>query len=102
MEMVKAFALRIISRILSYNLDKDKSAFSNFRELCMYIQDTLIMLKYTFNASKCLSRFIANSSSCTTTELSKLLTSCLTAVKAQVIKYCETVYERSGEICSGL
>ena len=40
-------------------------------------------------------RFIANSSSCTTTELSKLLTSCLTAVKAKVIKYCETVYERS-------
>ena len=27
------------------------------------------------------SRFIANSSSCTTTELSKLLTLCLTAVK---------------------
>ena len=26
-------------------------------------------------------RFIANSSSCTTTELSKLLTSCLTAIK---------------------
>ena len=42
-------------------------------------------------------RFIANSSSCTTTELSKLLTSCLTAVKAKVIKYCETVYERSGK-----
>ena len=41
-------------------------------------------------------RFIANSSSCTTTELSKLLTSCLTA-KAKVIKYCETVYERSGK-----
>ena len=40
-------------------------------------------------------RFIANSSSCTTTELSKLLTSCLTAIKAKVIKYCETVYERS-------
>ena len=39
-------------------------------------------------------RFIANSSSCTTTELSKLLTSCLTAIKAKVIKYCETVYER--------
>ena len=39
-------------------------------------------------------RFIANSSSCTTTELSKSLTSCLTA---KVIKYCETVYERSGE-----
>ena len=42
-------------------------------------------------------RFIANSSSCTTTELSKLLTSCLIAIKAQVIKYCETVYERSGK-----
>ena len=31
-------------------------------------------------------RFIANSSSCTTTEISKLLTSCLTAIKAKVIK----------------
>ena len=41
--------------------------------------------------------FIANSSSCTTTELSKLLTSCLTAVKKHVIKYCEKVYERSGK-----
>ena len=40
-------------------------------------------------------RLIANSSSCTTTELSKLLTSCLTAIKAKVIKYCETMYERS-------
>ena len=42
-------------------------------------------------------RFIANSSSCTTTELSKLLTSCLTAVKKHVIKYCKKVYERSGK-----
>ena len=41
--------------------------------------------------------FIANSSSCTTTELSKLLTSCLTAIKKHVIKYCEKVYERSGK-----
>ena len=46
--------------------------------------------------------FIAISSSCTTTKLSKLLTSCLTAIKAKVIKYCEIVYERSGQICSGL
>ena len=37
-------------------------------------------------------RVIANSSSFTTTELSKLLTSCLTAVKKHVIKYCEKVY----------
>ena len=42
-------------------------------------------------------RFVANSSSCTTTELSKLFTSCLTAIKAKVIKYRETVYERSGK-----
>ena len=41
--------------------------------------------------------FIANSSSCTTTELSKLLTSCLTTIKNLVIKYCEKVYERSGK-----
>ena len=43
-------------------------------------------------------RFIANSSSCTTAELSKLLTFCLTAIKAKVIKYCDIVYERSGKI----
>ena len=42
-------------------------------------------------------RFIANSSSCTTTELSKLLTSFLTTIKNHVIKYCEKVYERSGK-----
>ena len=42
-------------------------------------------------------RFIANFSSCTTTELSKLLTSCLNAVKKHVIKDCEKVYERSGK-----
>ena len=39
-------------------------------------------------------RFIANSSSCTTTVLSKLLTSCLTAVKKHWIRYYDTVYER--------
>ena len=41
------------------------------------------------------SRFIANSSACTTTELSIRLTSCLTAIKNHVIKYCTTVYERN-------
>ena len=43
------------------------------------------------------SRFIANSSACTTTELSILLPSCLTAMKNHVIKYCTTVYERNGK-----
>ena len=42
-------------------------------------------------------RFIANSSSCTSTELSKLLTSCLTAIKSHVIRNCETVYETSNK-----
>ena len=41
--------------------------------------------------------FIANSSAFTTTELSILLTSCLTAIKNHVIKYCTTVYERNGK-----
>ena len=43
------------------------------------------------------SRFIANSSECTTTELSILLRSCLTAIKYHVIKYCTTFYERNGK-----
>ena len=42
-------------------------------------------------------RYIANSSACTTTELSFVLTSCLTAIKNHVIKYCTTVYERNGK-----
>ena len=42
-------------------------------------------------------RLIANSSSCTTTELSKLLTSRLTAIKSHVIRYCETVYGTSNK-----
>ena len=40
--------------------------------------------------------FITNSSSCTTTSLSKVSTSCLTAVKNHWIKYCEKTYEREG------
>ena len=42
-------------------------------------------------------RFVAISSLCTTTELSKFLTSCLTAVKKHVIKYCEKVCGRSSK-----
>ena len=43
------------------------------------------------------SRFIANSSSCTTTELSIILNLCLIAIKNHVIKYCEIVFERNGK-----
>ena len=45
--------------------------------------------------SFCIS-FSGLSSSCTTTVLSKLLTSCLTAVKKHWIRYYDTVYERDG------
>ena len=48
-----------------------------------------------------MARFVANSSSCTTTELSNLLSSCPTTIKNHVIKYCEKVYERSGKIFLG-
>ena len=47
-------------------------------------------------------RFIANSSSCATTELSILLTSCLAAIKNHVFKYCKIVYERNGKNHFGL
>ena len=42
------------------------------------------------------SRVIANFSSCTTAELSKLLTSCLTAVKNHLIRYYDTCIKRDG------
>ena len=41
--------------------------------------------------------FIANSSACTNTELSIILTSWLTALKNHVIKYCATANERNGK-----
>ena len=41
-------------------------------------------------------RFISSASSCTTTELSKLLTSCLTKIKEHVQFYCNKTYENSG------
>ena len=47
-------------------------------------------------------QFVANSSSCTTTELSKLLTSCLTAVINHVIRYCEKFMKGQVKICFGL
>ena len=65
-----------------------KTAKTSFLRCTGYIS----FMKKTYEA-----RFIANSSSCTTTERTKLLTSCLTAVKTHVIRYCEKVYERSGK-----
>ena len=48
-----------------------------------------------FHKQPYMSRFIANSSSCTTTELSKFLSSCLTTIKNRDIKYREKVKKRS-------
>ena len=45
----------------------------------------------------CKSRFIAKSSSCTTTELSIILPSCITAIRNHVIKYCTTIHERNSK-----
>ena len=66
--------------------------FFFFFFFCIFMRANLLtcLLKYIIN-------FKFNSSSCTTIELSKLLTSCLTAVKNHVIRYCEKVYERSGK-----
>ena len=49
------------------------------------------------HGTPCGARFIANSSSCTATELSKLLTSCLAAVGGRVMGCCGRVCERSGK-----
>ena len=63
-------------------------AKTNFlRCTCMYWLPKLHKRPYK-------ARFIANSSSCTTTELSKYY--CL-PVKSHVIRYCETVYETSNK-----
>ena len=41
-------------------------------------------------------RFIAGSSSCTTTKLSKLITECLKLVKCHCTAYCKPILERTG------
>ena len=67
---------------------------------CYLMRTIANFIRYTSNKlhkQPCKSRFIANSSTCTTTELSVLLTSCLTAIKNNDIEYCTTVYERNGK-----
>ena len=68
---------------------------------CLFMRTIASFLRYTaylnFINGPINRRFIANSSACTTTELSIILTSCLTAIKKHVIKYCTTVYERNGK-----
>ena len=63
--------------------------------LCLWLSLDFSLI-FFFHKRLYKARFIANSSSCTTTVLSKLLTSCLTAVTKLWIKYYNTVYERDG------
>ena len=48
------------------------------------------------------SRFIANSSACTTTELSILLTSCLTAIKTMLLNIAQQFMKEMVKIYFGL
>ena len=50
----------------------------------------------TLHKKRYQARFIANSSACTTVNISILLTSCLTAIKEHVRKYCDKAYGNSG------
>ena len=61
---------------------------------CLLMKTTTSFQRYTGPYN---SRFIANSSLCTTTDLSILLTSCLILIKNHDIKYCTPVYERNGK-----
>ena len=74
------------SNKLPYKFDVNVNAKTNFLR-CIWLPK---LHKRSYKA-----RFIANSNLCTTTELSRLLTSCLNVVKSRVIRYYETVYERS-------
>ena len=65
---------------------------------CLLIRTIASFLRYTGYLNFINDPFIANSSACKTTELSILLTSCLTAIKNHVIKYCTIVYERNSKI----
>ena len=49
-----------------------------------------------------MSRFIAHSNSCATTELPILLTSCLSAIKNHGVKCCETVLRGIVKVYFGL
>ena len=73
---IKNLLMRIMACFLRYN------GYINFIRYHMFIRYYM-------------SRFIANSSSCTTIALSITLTSCFTGIKKQIIKHCEKRYEKS-------
>ena len=73
---------------------------------CLLMRTTASFLRYTDNLNFIngpINRvLLLNYSASTTTELSIFFTSCLTAIKNHVIKYCTIVYERNGKIYFGL
>ena len=90
--------------LLSFSKDYNNQEGSTFLHFALCLILAYICMKFNedilsrfFHKRPYKSRFIANSSACTTTELSILLTSCLTAIKNHVIKYCTTVYKRNGK-----
>jgi hypothetical protein len=82
-DVVSAHALQIIKFRISVGLKQD-------RVPTMYWLPGMYKTPYK-------ARLITNCSSCTTTGLSVLLTSCLTAIKEHVIRYCENVFETTGK-----
>ena len=72
---------------------------------CVLIRTIASFLRYTGYLnfiSYPIGRFVANSSSCTTTELSILLTSCLTAIKTMLFNIVQQFMNEMVKICFGL
>ena len=82
-------------KIAITSLGEERANLSAFRTFVWYALVWFCLFPFPLGVFEGL-RCIANSSSCTTTVLSKLLTSCLTAVKEHWIRYYDAVYERNG------
>ena len=62
-------------------------------------QDCCVTFKAKLHKTPYRARFIAGSSSCTTTRLSKLITESLKLVRSHCTAYCKTIRERTGVNC---
>ena len=80
--------------VVSDHLDVCKQLNADVKITCHKLPTMYWIPKLHKNSYK--SRFIANSSSCTTTKLSKHLTSCLIKIKEHIQRYCDKTYENSG------
>ena len=80
--------------VVSENVEKSEQLGVDVKITCRNLPTMYWIPKLHKNPYK--ARFIANSSACTTTQLSKLLTSCLNKIKEHVKRYCDKAYENSG------